>query len=154
MGESRSSVDNLVSGIQQAFGRLSNGSQPSPASPTEAEPEGEPGSERVSSASEAEEDHSTLEEVLESTPRAADPPDTRWYAVWLILRTALGHFVGIHASVGNLAYCRILGANLNEFTSIRFRRAETREVAQRLFREEAAVHEVGPDLAYTIFRWS
>ena len=61
--------------------------------------------------------------------------------------------MGIRTSTGTLAYRQILRANLDEFESIRFKRADTKE-DQRLFRSEAAVHNVDPDLAETIFRWS
>jgi len=151
---SRPSVGPSVEEVRESLTRLSIASQPSASGPTEGEPEREPNFGTPRSTPATESSQSESEEEVASTPRAADPPDTRWYAVWRIPRASSGTFVGIHTSVGNLAYCRILGANQNDFPSIRFKRADTKEEAQRLFREEAAVHDVDPNLADTIFRWS
>ena len=92
----------------------------------------------------------------ESVSGGSAETDIRWYAVWQVPNQPEGGLpvIGIHTSVGPLAYRRILEANRNEFSSIRSQRADSRAAAQALFRSEAAVHQVDPELAERIIRWS
>lgn len=92
---------------------------------------------------------------LETSSDSSVEADVRWYAVWQVPNQPEGQLpvIGIHTSVGPLAYSRILEANLNEFSSLRFKRAENLASAQALFRSEAATHRVDPELAERIIRW-
>ena len=92
----------------------------------------------------------------DSSLASAKEEDLRWYAVWKVPNHQEGQLpvVGIHTSVGPLAYRRILEANRGEFEGLRFKRAESLAEAKILFRSEAAVHQVDPELADRIFRWA
>ena len=92
----------------------------------------------------------------ESVSGGSAETDIRWYAVWQVPNQPEGGLpvIGIHTSGGPLAYRRILEANRNEFSSIRSQRADSRAAAQALFGSEAAIHQMDPELAERIIRWS
>lgn len=92
----------------------------------------------------------------ESSEAPVEPQESvRYYAVWRV-PACVGRrpdLVGVHESVGSLAYNHILRCNGGVFQGIRFKRTSTLAGAQALFRQEAAVHQVDPEKCETIYRW-
>lgn len=125
--------------------------EPSPAVPEEPAAEPSP-----SSAAEASGSASGSQDSWESWHSSVEPREPlRFYAVWHLPNNRYQlDLVGVHRGQGTAAYAQILLANNREFEGIRWRRADTLEAAQEIFRSEAEVHGVDPGKAERIFTWS
>ena len=76
--------------------------------------------------------------------------NVRWYAVWEVRNHP--ELAGVHWGCGSKAYHK-LKERIGSYRSLHFKRCQSLEDAQQLFRKEAPKKNLPEDLALRVFGW-